>query len=106
MTDSLLARMRLRRRLILGFGCLLLLALMIGLGALARMDRLAERTRASYEQPFALAELALQAEQTVERMRRLNRDALFEGDRARRTAIVSEMERLDGDLGRLLQALP
>ena len=41
-----------------------------GLGALARMDQLAERTRASYEQPFALAELTLQAEQTVERMRR------------------------------------
>ena len=44
-----LLRMRIRRRLLLGFGCLLLLAMMIGLGALARMDRLDERTRASYE---------------------------------------------------------
>ena len=34
-----LLRMRIRRRLFLGFGCLLLLAMMIGLGALARMDR-------------------------------------------------------------------
>ena len=73
-----LLRMRIRRRLFLGFGCLLLLALMIGLGALARMDRLDERTRASYEQPFALAELTLQAEQTVERIRRMDRDLLFE----------------------------
>ena len=74
-----LLRMRIRRRLFLGFGCLLLLALMIGLGALARMDRLDERTRASYEQLFALAELTLQAEQTVERIRRMDRDLLFEG---------------------------
>jgi hypothetical protein len=76
MIDSLLAPMRIRSRLILGFGCLLLLAITMGLVALARMDLLDERTRASYEQPFALARLTLQAEQTVERIRRLNRDAL------------------------------
>jgi hypothetical protein len=96
--------MRIRRRLILGFGCLLL-ALMIGLGALARMDRLDERTRASYEQPFALAELTLQAAQTVEHLRRLNRDLLVEGDPARRTAILNQMEQLDGELRQQLQAL-
>src|SRR5215207_5289527 len=105
MTDSFLARMRLRRRLILGFGCLLLLALTIGLGALARMDRLDERTRASYEQPFALARLTLQAQQIVERIRRMDRDLLFEEDSARRTAILNQMDQLDGELTRLLQQL-
>src|SRR5215218_1643564 len=97
--------MRIRSRLILGFGCLLLLALTIGLVALARMDLVDERTRASYEQPFALARLTLQAEQTVERMRRLNRDALFEADPARRTAILNQMDRLDGELRQQLQGL-
>ena len=104
MFDFLL-RMRIRRRLFLGFGCLLLLMLIVGLGAVARMDQLAERTRASYEQPFDLAERTLQAQQIVDRIRRLNRDVLFEGDPARRTAILQQMERLDGELGQQLQAL-
>jgi hypothetical protein len=51
--------------------------------------------RACYEQPFALAELALQAEQAVERIQRLNRDLLFEGDFGRLAAVVNEVARLD-----------
>src|SRR5438270_11481062 len=83
--------MRISRRLTLGFGCLLLVALAMGLGALARMDQLDRQTRASYEQPFAITELSLQAEQTVERMRRLSRDAVVEVDPTRRSAIESQV---------------
>ena len=67
---DLFAGMRISRRLMLGFGCLLVLALVMGLGALIRTDQLERQTRASYEQPFAIAAGSLQAQRTAERMRR------------------------------------
>src|SRR5690348_6818506 len=104
MFDFLL-RMRIRRRLILGFGFLLLLVLAIGIGVLIRIDQLNQRARATYEQPFALAGRTLHTEQTVEQLRRLTRDELVEGDATRRTAILSQMNQLDGDLRQQLQSL-
>jgi methyl-accepting chemotaxis protein len=103
--ESLFARMRISRRLILGFGCLLLLALAMGVGALARMDQLDRLTRASYEQSFAIAERALQAEQVTERIRRLIREAVVQQNAGRRAALVSEIDELDAQLRQHLQEL-
>ncbi|HEY7065905.1 MAG TPA: response regulator [Chloroflexota bacterium] len=102
---ALFGGMRISRRLALGFGCLLLVALAMGLGALARMDQLDRQTRASYEQPFSIAEHSLKAAETAERMRRLNRDEVAEGDPARRVAIESQIEDLDAQLRQQLQEL-
>src|SRR3954464_12167303 len=102
---DLFAGIRISHRLMLGFGCLLVLALVMGLCALIRMDQLERQTRASYEQPYAIAAGSLQTEQTVERMRRLNRDEVVELDPARRSAIESQIEELDTQLRQRLQEL-
>jgi PAS domain S-box-containing protein len=89
----------------LGFGVLLLLTVAIGLGGLVRMDQLDRQTRDSYQQPFLLAQHSLQAQQTVERMRRLNRDSVVESDDALQSVIESQVAELDTQLRQQLQQL-
>src|SRR3954451_9708326 len=105
LAGSLFAGMRISHRLLLGFGGLLLLALGIGLGTLVRMDQLDRLTRTSYEQPFAAAEHALEALQTVERIRRLDRDAVVEPNLTRRAVLASQTVELDSQFMQQLQTL-